>query len=100
MVVLDFSITPLGKDESLSPYVARCLEIVEGSGLEYRCGAAGTTIEGGIASGDGRRERCMADLARDCDRSTARFTWDYRKAPGRLAAAVITWSCVGHALAR
>ena len=29
MVLLDFSMTPVGKGESVSPYVARCLEIVQ-----------------------------------------------------------------------
>ena len=39
MVLLDFSMTPLDKGESVSPYVARCLEIVAASGLDYlTCG--------------------------------------------------------------
>ena len=46
MVLLDFSMTPLGKGESVSSYVARCLEIVAASGLEYRLHAMGTTLEG------------------------------------------------------
>jgi uncharacterized protein YqgV (UPF0045/DUF77 family) len=36
MVLLDFSMTPIGKGESVSPYVARCLEVVGASGLDYR----------------------------------------------------------------
>ena len=36
MVLLDFSVAPLGKGESVSPYVARCLEVVASSGLDYR----------------------------------------------------------------
>ena len=28
MILLDFSMTPLGKGESVSPFVARCLEVV------------------------------------------------------------------------
>ena len=46
MVLLEFSMFPLDKGESLSPYVARCLEIVDRSGLDYRCHAMGTTLEG------------------------------------------------------
>jgi hypothetical protein len=46
MVLLDFSMTPLGKGESVSPYVARCLEVVAGTGLDYRLHAmVGTTVE-------------------------------------------------------
>jgi uncharacterized protein YqgV (UPF0045/DUF77 family) len=36
VVLLDFSMAPLGKGESVSPYVARCLEVVAPSGLDYR----------------------------------------------------------------
>ena len=46
MVVLDFSMFPLGVGESVSPYVARSLDIVDRSGLDYRCHAMGTTLEG------------------------------------------------------
>ncbi len=46
MVVLEFSIFPLDKGESVGPYVARSLEIVGSSGLDYRCRAMGTVLEG------------------------------------------------------
>ena len=35
-MLLDFGMAPLGKGESVSPYVARCLEVVASSGLDYR----------------------------------------------------------------
>jgi uncharacterized protein YqgV (UPF0045/DUF77 family) len=35
MVLLDFSVTPLGNGESVSACVARCLEIVAASSLDY-----------------------------------------------------------------
>jgi hypothetical protein len=37
MVLLDFSVTPLGKGESVSSYVARCLEIVAASAWTTAC---------------------------------------------------------------
>jgi len=37
MVLLEFSIFPLAKGESVGPYVARCLDIIDRSGLDYRC---------------------------------------------------------------
>ena len=46
MVLLEFSMYPLGRGESLSRYVARSLEIIDASGLDYRCHAMGTVIEG------------------------------------------------------
>ena len=45
MVLLEFSMTPLGKGTSVSPYVARSLEIVEASGLDYRLHSMGTIVE-------------------------------------------------------
>jgi hypothetical protein len=43
MVLLDFSMTPLGKGECVRPYVARCLEVVAASGLDHRLHAMGNT---------------------------------------------------------
>src|SRR5438132_11979998 len=46
MVLLEFSVTPLGEGESVSRYVARCVELVAASGLDYRLHAMGTIVEG------------------------------------------------------
>ena len=46
MMLLEFSMTPLGKGESVSKYVARSLDIIDRSGLDYRLHAMGTIIEG------------------------------------------------------
>ena len=46
MVILEFSVSPLGAGESVSAYVARSLEIVEQSGLDYQLHAMGTLVEG------------------------------------------------------
>ena len=35
MVLMEFSISPLGEGSSVSQYVARCIAIVEASGLDY-----------------------------------------------------------------
>lgn len=46
-VILDFSIFPLNASkESLSPYVARAIDIIKKSGLNYQLGPMGTAIEG------------------------------------------------------
>ena len=85
MVVLDFSIFPLGVGESLSPYVARCLDIVDRSGLDYRCHAMGTTLEGDVDSVFGVVRQCFDALAVDCDRIECSIKLDYRKGrTGRL----------------
>ena len=46
-VIIDFSIFPLtSSGESLSPYVARAIEVIKKSGLNYQLGPMGTAIEG------------------------------------------------------
>src|SRR5437868_8747957 len=89
MVLLDFSMTPLGKGESVSPYVARCLEIVAASGLDYRLHAMGTTLEGEYDEVMAVLRRCFEALRSDCDRVTCSIKMDYRKgASGRLQSKV------------
>jgi uncharacterized protein (TIGR00106 family) len=79
MIVLDFSILPLGKGESVSPYVARSVDIVDRSGLNYRCHAMGTTLEGDLDSLFAVVKQCFDALAADCDRIECSIKLDYRK---------------------
>ena len=46
MVLLEFSMSPLGKGESVGKYVSRSLEIIDQSGVEYRLNPMGTVLEG------------------------------------------------------
>src|SRR5436309_1878205 len=82
MVLLDFSMTPLGKGEGVSPYVARCLEVVAASGLDYRLHAMGTTVEGELDEVLAVLRRCFEALAADCERISCAVKVDYRKGPG------------------
>lgn len=41
-----FSVSPAGKGENLSEFVAGSLELIEASGLDYQMGPMGTTVEG------------------------------------------------------
>src|SRR5262245_2821631 len=82
MVLLDFSMTPLGKGESVSPYVARCLEVVAASGLNYRLHAMGTTLEGELGEVLAVVRRCFEALEPDCERISCAIKIDYRKGPG------------------
>lgn len=45
-MIAEFSVVPIGKEESLSPYVAECLKIVKSSGLSYQFTSMGTILEG------------------------------------------------------
>ena len=46
MVLLEFSMSPLGKGESVSKYVARSLDIIDRSGVAYQLNPMGTVPEG------------------------------------------------------
>jgi uncharacterized protein (TIGR00106 family) len=70
---------PMGKGESVAPYVARCLEIIAASGLDYRLHAMGTTIEGEWEPAFDVVHRCFEALRADCDRITCSIKVDYRK---------------------
>jgi uncharacterized protein (TIGR00106 family) len=85
MVLLEFSMTPLSKGESVSKYVARSLEIIEASGLDYRLHAMGTIIEGEIDDVLAVLRQCFTAMSTDCDRVTCTAKFDYRRGyQGRL----------------
>lgn len=89
MVLLDFSMTPLGKGESVSAYVARCMEVVAASGLDHRLHAMGTTLEGELDDVLAVVRRCFEALQTDCDRISCSIKIDYRKGQsGRLRSKV------------
>ena len=45
-MLASFSVLPVGVGEALSEEVARIIAIIDESGLDYRLGAMGTTVEG------------------------------------------------------
>lgn len=44
-VILDFSMFPIGKEESLSTYVAKIIKMLEKKNITYKLNPMGTTIE-------------------------------------------------------
>ena len=89
VVLLEFSMTPLGEGESVSRYVARSLEIVEASGLDYRLHAMGTVIEGDWDEVFSVVKQCYDAMSTDCGRITCSIKVDARKsATGRLSSKV------------
>ncbi len=84
-VLAEFSIFPLGKDTSLSPYVARVLEIIQQSGLAYVFGPMATCVEGEWDEVMALVSRCHEALRRDCDRVHLALRIDSRSGPaGRI----------------
>jgi uncharacterized protein (TIGR00106 family) len=85
MVLLDMSIAPLGAGESVSPYVAECLDIIDESGLDYQLHSMGTIVEGELPVVLALMQKCIEKLAQHHDRITCSARLDYRKGPeGRL----------------
>jgi uncharacterized protein (TIGR00106 family) len=85
MILLEFSMTPLDKGESVSPYVSRSLDIIDRSGLEYRLNPMGTVIEGEWDDVLGVVKACYEKMAADCNRISVAMKIDCRKGrSGRL----------------
>jgi len=79
MALLEFSMYPMDHGESVSPYVARCLEIVDRSGVNYQCHAMGTILEGDVDQLLDVVEQCFQALKTDCDRIECMMHLDYRR---------------------
>jgi uncharacterized protein (TIGR00106 family) len=89
MLLAEFSIWPMDKGESVSPYVARCLDIVDRSGLPYKLGPLGTCIEGEWPAVMAVIQECYEALAKDCNRISCTCKMDWRKShSGRLIAKI------------
>lgn len=79
MAMLELSIVPLGIGESVSAYVARCVDIIDRSRLDYELHAMGTIIEGELSKGLAIVEQCIEAVAADCDRVTCTVKIDVRR---------------------
>lgn len=79
MVLLEFSMSPLGKGESVSPFVAKSLEIIDQSGLDYRLNPMGTVLEGEWDQVFGVVKQCFEEMQKHCDRISVTIKADYRR---------------------
>lgn len=79
MVLLEFSMYPLDKGPSVSKYVARSLEIIDASGLDYQCHAMGTVLEGQFDQVMDVVRLCFERMKEECDRVECVIKLDYRK---------------------
>ena len=77
-VLLEFSMFPTDQGESVGQYVTRLVEIVHASGLPYKLGPMGTTVEGTSEGVFDVVKRCLADLQRDTNRVAAFIKLDWR----------------------
>jgi uncharacterized protein (TIGR00106 family) len=89
MVLLEISITPLGKGESVSQYVAECVRLIDASGLDYELHAMGTIVEGELDDVLDLLRRCVELVATHSDRVTCAAKLDYRRGhSGRIRSKV------------
>ncbi len=85
MVLLEFSMSPLGKGESVGKYVSCSLEIIQASGIDYRLNPMGTVLEGTWDDCFDVVRRCYERMRKDCGRISCTIKVDYRKGhKGRL----------------
>ena len=88
-VIVEFSIFPMDKGESLSPYVARALNVIQESGLAYELNPMGTCVEGEWKEVMALVDRCFEELEKDCNRINLSLKADYRRGPaGRMKSKV------------
>jgi len=91
MVLLEFSMYPTDKGASVSDQVKRSLEIIDDSGLPYKLGPMGTTIEGEWDEVMGVVTRCFERMKQDSGRIAVNLKVDYREgAAGCLESKVAT----------
>jgi uncharacterized protein (TIGR00106 family) len=94
MVLVDFSMSPLGRGESVGRYVARILDVIDASGLDYRAHAMGTIIEGEWDEVMAVVTRCFEVMSGESDRVTATIKVDWRRGrAGRLGSKLDSVEC-------
>lgn len=79
MILLEFSIYPIGKGESLSKYVSKAIDIISKSKLPYKVGPMGTVIEGNWDEIFAVLKRCFNNMKKNSNRIDFHIKADYRK---------------------
>jgi uncharacterized protein (TIGR00106 family) len=89
MVLLEMSVTPLGVGDSVSQYVAECVELIDQSGLDYELHSMGTIVEGELEQVLDLMRRCIEQVAQHSDRVTCAAKLDFRRGQsGRIRSKV------------
>ncbi|WP_244148830.1 MTH1187 family thiamine-binding protein [Desulfonatronum thioautotrophicum] len=78
-VLAELSIFPMDKGESLAPFVARAVAIIQQSGQAYQFGPMSTVVEGRWDQVMDVVTSCQQDLAADCDRILVYLRLDCRR---------------------
>ncbi|KAB1442260.1 MTH1187 family thiamine-binding protein [Pseudodesulfovibrio senegalensis] len=78
-VILELSIFPMDKGESVSPHVARAVKIIRESGLAHEFGPMGTCIEGTWDDVSAVAGSCLAAMQESSERVYMSMKADWRK---------------------
>lgn len=79
-VLLEFSMFPTDKGESVSPFVSRIIDMIDKSGANYQLTPMGTIIEvGTMREALDIIENAYVQLEPDCNRVYASLKFDIRK---------------------
>ena len=89
MLIVELSMSPMDKGPSVSRWVARSLEIIDKSGLDYRLGPMGTCIEGDWDKVMAVVRKCWNEMSKNSVRITFSIKGDWRRGKeSRLASKV------------
>ncbi len=80
-MVVQFSVIPIGKEESLSDSVSHMVKIVDDSGLPYSLNAMGTVVEGTWDEVMGVIKKCKTEALKETARVFINISMDIR--PGK-----------------
>lgn len=87
--MIEFSVIPVGGDESITGEVADCVQVIRESGLDHELHAMGTIVEGPLEELLELVGRCMQRVSRGDRRVTCSAKLDLRPGhPGRIKAKV------------
>jgi uncharacterized protein (TIGR00106 family) len=78
-MLVEFSVVPIGKGVSLSPFIAQVLKIVAESGVSYKANPMGTVLEGDWDAVMGVIKKCHDEVMKDSERVLIIIKIDNRK---------------------
>lgn len=78
-VILELAIFPMDKGESVSPHVAKAVNIIKNSGLAYNFGPMGTCLEGSWEDVSSVAGQCLAAMQETSERVYMSMKADWRK---------------------
>lgn len=81
-ILVEFSILPVGEGVSLSPVIAKIMNVVMESGVSYKANPMGTVLEGEWDAVMAVIRRCHAEVMKDAERAITSIKIDDRGGSG------------------